>query len=281
MLPGLALLVAVAVLMGGLGAASAGGLVLAGQAPTAVVATHPCPGTASLTATNRGGSTAYRNVVVTVPSGCEGRQVQLYLDRTGTSGDRWGGGATNDLGVASLRMSQDVSTNASYVASATVDGWSLPVTWNGSLAPHIWCSVLDDTAATCEATVTLFRGTKPGGGEFDYYDVVVTTTSTTYVTWEVGMKLDHAFYGPVPNTLGNSTLDGYWDGATSWTGDRADVNRVSTCNQYPGIVLLTGVGTTGNNPFADVRADRVRSFSLVLNYQQGTYDDLVTAACSP
>lgn len=265
----------------GVSLASASGFPLVGLPVSSAVLTHPCPGTATAEPALSQGGGIYRGVALTLPAGCADRYVQLTMIRPGT--DRAGDGTTDANGELTIdfgwRATYDEDDDNTFIA--TVAGWALDIDWWVDPSPYIWCTVVGNPAAQCTATVTLFHGTKPGGGEFDYYDVLVTTSSTTYVEWEVGFNLAHQFYGTVPETLGNSTLDGFWDGSTNWSGDDADVERVSQCSEYPGLLSVRGESHGTANNYEDVQNNRARSFSLVLDYQQGTYDDLVPATCSP
>jgi hypothetical protein len=150
------------------------------------------------------------------------------------------------------------SAISSWTIAAVVDGWNLPTTWSFT-PPQIWCTVVTaGSSATCTATVTLFYGTKPGGsGPANYYDVVVTTTSASYVQWEAGFNLDNAFYGSRPTDLGNSGLDGYNDGGTTWIGTNNDVTRQSACSALPALTVR-GDNVGGGNNFRDLRNNRVR-----------------------
>ena len=268
---------AVAVVLVGLSLASAAGLSLSGGSISAVAATHPCLGTASAVAANLQTGTNYLSVVVAMPSGCAGRQVQVHVDRPNTTTDRNGVGSADASGVAAIRLDGTFSTGVTNVLSATVDGWPLPVAWNTTLMPPIWCTVLDSSTATCVATVTIFTGTRPGGtSSATYYDVVVTTTSTSNVLWEVGFNLDHAYYGSRATSLGNSTLDGYNDGGTNWTTN--DVTRHSACSAIP-LLLVRGDDTGGTNNFENVVNNGARRFSLVVNRTEAGYSDVVWPGC--
>jgi hypothetical protein len=158
-------------------------------------------------------------------------------------------------------------------------GWDLPTT---DTTPAIWCTVVSGgvAGATCTATVTIFTGIKSGGtSSATYYDVVVTTTSTSNVLWEVGFNLDHAYYGSRATSLGNSTLDGYNDGATAWNGTTNDVTRQSACIAIP-VLLVRGDDTGGTNNFKNVVNNRVRQFSLVVNRTEAGYFDVINPECA-
>lgn len=267
-----------------LGLASASTLDLSARPLTSAETTHPCPGTATAT-TGSTGSTRANGVAVTLPAGCAGRSVQLSV-LSGTTVLASGAETTIPGSSGTVPTPAYTASNALTVR-ATVDGWDLPVTW--SWRPHITCRVPANATIPCTASVALFTGVKPGGtGTFSYYDVVVTTTSTTAVQWEVTFDLTRPFYPSLPAQLGNSTLDVYNDGQTTWNGDTStatpsnDVTRTSTCAAYPGSLVVTGdnVGPT-NNRFRTVRNDRVRQFSLVLNYDVVEYRDVIWTGCTP
>lgn len=228
---------------------------------------------------NRQSGTVYRSVVLALPAGCGGLPVQLYLDG---ATDRSGTGTTDASGVVSIRMTGNYDRNLTYTARATVSGWDLPVAWNTTLMPPIWCTVTDGSGATCTATVTLFHGTKPGGSyAADYYDVVVQTTSTDWVPWEVGFNLAHSFYGAVPTRLGNSDHDDYSDGNITWgTGDDVnDIERLNACGTAP--LTAGGIDSgSNNNHFYNIRNDRVRQFSLVVNRTEAGYADVLSPTCT-
>lgn len=242
--------------------------------------THPCLGTAVVGPADAVTYPNQQAVVVAAPTGCAGLPVQLHVDRPGTTQDRDGAGTTAADGVAAVRLGGTYSAVAANVITATVDGWSLPVSWNPAALPPIWCTVVDATGATCTATVAI-RDT----GVDIYWDVVVTTPSTSSTRWEVGFNLDHPFYGGRPVRLGNSDLDGYNDGQTQWAvapgyTPANDVTRVSACAQSP-VLLVEGTNTyaTSANRFRDVRDARERRFSLVVNVTQTGYFDVLSPGC--
>ncbi|HRA76583.1 MAG TPA: hypothetical protein PLE12_10145 [Propionicimonas sp.] len=265
--------------------ASASSLGVAAPSLTTVESGHPCPGTAVATAP-AAGSTLNTAVGVTLPAGCSGtRAVQLTL-LSGTAALATAGGGVTGSGSVPLAGSPTSYPAArTLTTQATVDGWPLPVTW--SWAPAITCRVTSVSGVPCTASVTTFVGTKPNGSAAaTYYDVVVTTTSTTAVRWEVTLNLQHPSFGAVPTALGNSTLDIYSDGQTtwdvaSWWGYANDVSVSGGCAAYPGTLVLVGdpVGPSGNL-FSTVSASRVRRFSMVLN-QNGNpaYSDVYPGGC--
>jgi hypothetical protein len=218
--------------------------------------------------------------VLALPPGCETKLVQLHVDRPNTNTDRDGSGTTDAAGVVSIRLNGTFRTTAANIFSATVDGWELPIAWNTTLMPPIWCTVLDSSTETCTATVTIFTGIKPGGGTVaTYYDVVVTTTSTANVLWEVGFYLDHTYYGSRATRLGNSTLDAYNDGTTAWNGTTNGVTRQSACAAIP-VLLVRGNNTGGGNNFQSVLNSRPRQFSLVVNRTEAGYFDVISPTCA-
>jgi hypothetical protein len=241
-------------------------------------ATHPCPGTATVTPTT-GSAITFSAVGVTVPAGCAGRTLKLTMISGSTV---LSGTATVAVSGATVVSFAPTTYNAlsSWTIAAVVDGWNLPTTWSFT-PPPFWCTVVTTgSTATCTATVTIFVGTKPGGSSSaTYYDVVVTTTSTSYVQWEVGFYLDSPFYGARPTRLGNSTLDGYNDGRTNWNGTNNAVTRQSACSVIP-LLTVRGNNTGGGNNFRDVRNDRVRQFSLVVNQTAAGYFDVLSPGCT-
>lgn len=272
-------LVAAACLVG-ITVAQAEHLAVAPAQLAAVQAGHPCPGTAVVGPADAATYPNYQGVVVSMPTGCAGLAVQVHVDRPATTTDRDGAGTAGADGVAALQLGGTYATNVTNTFTATVDGWNLPVTWNPSALPHIWCTVVDGTANTCRASVTI-RTTSID----TYWDVVVTTTATTAVRWEVGFNLAHPFYGTQPTRLGNSDLDGYNDGQTQWAVPSAnytpynDVTRVSSCSARP-VLLVEGTNTGPNgNRFRDLRADRTRQFSLVRDVTDAGYFDVLAPGC--
>ncbi|HRA76582.1 MAG TPA: hypothetical protein PLE12_10140 [Propionicimonas sp.] len=280
-----ALAAGIAVLaVAGVGLASASTLNLSARPLSTSEVTHPCPGSATAT-TGSTGSTLANGVSITLPAGCANRSVQLSV-LNGTTVVATGSPTVVAGGSGVLTTAAYTASN-SLTVKATVDGWDLPVTW--SWTPHVTCRVTDVATVPCTATVALFTGIKPGGtGTFSYYDVVVTSPSATAVRWEVTFDLTRPFYPSVPAQLGNLTLDVFNDGQTTWNGDTStatpsnDVTRTSTCAAYPGSLVVVGdvVGPTRNR-FETVRADRVRQFSLVLNYDVPDYRDVIWTGCTP
>ena len=281
---------AVAALLGAISFASAASLPLTGPILTAAAATHPCPGTATAVPATRSGNNnnyRYRAVTLTLPPGCGTRFVQVTV----TSGPdvRSGSGNTNASGQVTISFGNNNNNANTYAVTsgltikATVSGWDLPTT---ATMPAIWCTVIPTgSTATCAATVTL--GTRsPNGQPIDFYDVVVTTPSTSWVTWEVSFNLAHPFYGSVPTQLGNADLDPYSAGGgdVNWASNSANVNdvqRSSPCSVLPGELRVTGLNSgTSPNVFRDVKSNRTRSFDLLLNVTTPSgYDDVISPTC--
>ena len=176
----------------------------------------PCSGTAvgrPVGATDvQAGDPGYGAIDVTLPSGCTGaRTVQVtLLDGTqslvAASGTVTGSGSLS----ASAYRAQSVTGGV-----ATVDGWDLPFTWD--FTPPATCQVTSGSG-TCVATVTLWTGQRTGGSSSAlYFDVWVTTTSSSWVSWQVTFDLSSSYYGTTVTRLGNSDLDSYSDSSTSWS----------------------------------------------------------------
>jgi len=262
-----------------LGVASASSLGVTSGERTTTAATTPCPGTATVqpaTPTTSAG-TQFSAVKVILPAGCTGaRDVQIAFRQ----------GSTNYTGSGQITGSGLVTMSSAYTAAATatlwatVGGWNLPATW--AYLPTT-CTIPGDTTATCSTALTVFVGSKPGGGSFTYYDIVISTTSTTPVAWEATILMAHPSLPGAPTRLGNSTLDGYSDGVTTWsaTGAINDVRRTSSCSAAPAILTVAGKpsGPVGNS-FDTVVAGRDRKFSLVLNYNQVPYYDVYFPGCT-
>ena len=274
----MAAILAPAAAFGAVSLASAAGLPFVGPAITMPVGSHPCPGDAVVT---NGTGPMYNTASVTVPAGCVGRTLQLTLRRSGSMVS--GSAGIPAVGATVVPLNGTYDPTRTWTVFATVDGWDLPSTaWSYTpppTPPHIWCTVITaGSTETCTATVTIFTGVKSGGSSSaTYYDVVVTTTSTSYVQWEVGFNFEHDFYPYEPTRLGNSTLDGYNDGATAWTANNVD--RESACSELP-LLLVRGHDVGGANNFEDVQSDRLRQFSLVVNRTDYGYHDVIEPYCT-
>jgi hypothetical protein len=217
-------------------------------------------------------------VVVSIPSGCHGAAGLLRL--TGASGAL----ATVDTAFAlPASGAEHTVTVPAYVASAvtgaalTLNTWGTAVAWSYTPAtPPIWCAPTSGSTP-CSAAIT--QRTTPAG--VLYYDVVVTTTSTSSVRWEVTFDFSHPFYGGGPVRLGNSDLDAYWDGARTWDGTTwvNDATRSSSCTELP-LLSVRGLSNGGGgNNFRDVSASRERRFSLVVDQTQAGYSDVLAPGC--
>lgn len=98
-------------------------------------------------------------------------------------------------------------------------------------------------------------------GNYTYYDVTVKTASTTPVTWQVTMHLDHEIFEGVTD-LGNSV------------GNQNEAGLFS-CSASPSRVLvLTGQALGNDASFRTVSVATPRTFSLVVGSPAS--DDLVT-----
>ena len=262
----------------GLGLANASSLTVTTTGTSARVVTTPCTGPAATTAAASVNAAAqsFAAVDVTLPAGCGTRTVQVALLQ-GTTVVASGSGSNTGAGAVGTGT---YTAAPGLTVQLTADGWSVPATWEYS--QYATCALTSGTG-TCTASVTLFSGTKPGGATAAlYFDVWVTTTSTSWVPWQVTFDLANAYYGTTVTRLGNSTLDGYGDGSTTWssTGWANDVHRVSDCSTLPSLVVA-GDQTSGNNNrnFAVVRSDRARYFSLVVNRTEAGYFDVLAPGC--
>ena len=132
----------------------------------------------------------------------------------------------------------------------------------------------------CDATVSIFTGAR-GTASATYSDVVVTTTSTTPVKWEVTFNLASSSYGtPIATKLGNSDFDAYWDGTTQWGSVQPAVNDVNPGTCTAGLLTVTGVTGAAPNPdFSTVTSTLERHFSLVINRTEPNYTDVLSSAC--
>ncbi|CAN5230700.1 hypothetical protein BH11ACT1_BH11ACT1_16050 [soil metagenome] len=219
---------------------------------------------------------------------CTGTLVVRVYDSSGTSKATGSATVVSGGGSQTLTVSPAYSPSATDRVSVTIATWPIAATWTYTPpAPYIWCTLLSGASAgsTCTATVTLFHGTKPGGsGVADYYDVVVTTTSATPARWEVSFDLRNAFYGSVPAQLGNSILDPFSDGLTTWDASTwwapaNDVTTQGTCSA--GQLSVRGTAAAaGKNDFRNVTDNRVRKFSLVVNQAPAGYGDVLTGGCA-
>ncbi|MGV8977933.1 MAG: hypothetical protein ACOH17_07805 [Cellulomonas sp.] len=268
--------------------ASAAQLALTGAQRPHSAAYQRCDDAVGVTTPSTSGTSASVQVSG-IAAACTGTLSVLVYDSTGAT--RATGSATlTGGGSQTLNMSSAYAPNATDKVSVTIATWPIPATWTYTpLTPYIWCTLVStgSTGSTCTATVTLFHGTKPGGTSVaDYYDVVVTTTSTKMVEWAVTFDLKNAFYGGVPGQLGNSILDPFWDGQTSWDGNDTasgnpanDVTKQGTCSAG----LLTVRGTAAGprkNDFSDVKSTRMRQFSLVANQGSAGYSDVLNGGCA-
>jgi hypothetical protein len=268
--------VGAAALVAGITFASAVNLPLDAQTMTAAEVGHPCPGTAPFT---NGSGPPYSTLSVTMPEGCAGLTLTLRLTRGSTT--RTGTATVAGSGATVVNLSGTFDpTLSGWEVFAIVGGWHLPTSWSYTPPPpYIWCTVVDGSGETCAATVTV--GVRGGN---DFYNVVVTTPSTSWVTWEVSFNLADPFYGGVPTRLGNADLDQYSDGAVNWAYNTANVNdvvRSSPCSALPGELRVTGINSgTSPNVFDQVRNTRTRIFDLLVNVNQAGYFDVIEPGCT-
>lgn len=268
--------------------ASAAQLVLTGGQHPSFSARVRCDDAVAVTTPSTSGTSSSVQVSG-ITAACTGTLFVRVYDATGVS--RATGSATVVAGGGSqtLTVSPAYAPSATDKVSVTIGTWPVAATWTYTALPYIWCTLVSSGSpgSTCTATVTLFHGTKTGGsGVADYYDVVVTTTSTTPVRWEVTFNLANSFYGTVPAQLGNSILDPFSDGLTTWNGNDTkngtppnDVTTQGTCSA--GLLSVRGTAAaSGSNDFRDVTNNRVRKFSLVVNQAPAAYGDVLNGGCA-
>ncbi|MCV2395068.1 hypothetical protein OEB99_12185 [Actinotalea sp. M2MS4P-6] len=261
----------------GMVTASASALDVSGGTLSASSVGHPCPGTALASPV---GSTdwfnpGYAGLQVTLPEGCAEATVDVTV-LSGSTVVAQGAGTVD--GTATVAT--DLFTDPDVTVQATVDGWALRVAY--SYVPPATCTVTAGSG-TCDATVTVWTGQRPGGSSSAlYFDVWVTTTSSSWLTWEVTFDLGNPYYGQTVTRLGNSDLDSYTDAVTTWSqgGYVNDVHRTSDCSALPSLTVAGDTTSRNNNrDFAVVRAGRDRFFSLVVNRTETGYDDVLTPGC--
>lgn len=258
---------------------SAASLTVRGGVIDTFTSTRPCADGATATAATAG-TAAQTQVRLTVPPTCVGRSVQVtVVDAAGVA--RSSAAVPMTTGTQSITVGAYTATPTLQVR-ATVDGWNLATSWSWTPpTPHVWCTATTGPGTTCSASLTL-RTTAEG---VRYWDVVVTTTSASYVRWEVSIDTAHPFFGGlVPTRLGNSDLDTYNDGQTTWgTGFLQGVNDVVRQNCGAAPLRVVGINATapfqGGNNFRDVRNNRERRFSIVVDELQAGYDDLKSPGC--
>ncbi|HEX7806244.1 MAG TPA: hypothetical protein VF413_08770 [Cellulomonas sp.] len=267
--------------------ASAAQLVLTGgQHPSSAVSAR-CDDAVDVTTPSTSGTSSSVQVSG-ILAACTGALFVRVYDASGVSKATGSATVVTGGGSQTLTVSPAYTPSATDKVSVTIGTWPVAGTWIYAPLPYIWCTLVStgSPGSTCTATVTLFHGTKAGGsGVADYYDVVVTTTSTTPVRWEVTFNLGNAFYGSVPAQLGNSVLDSFSDGLTTWNGNDTkngtppnDVTTQGTCTA--GLLRVRGTAAaSGTNDFRDVTVNRVRKFSLVVNQAPAGYGDVLNGGC--
>lgn len=184
-------LLGVVLLAVAVGWAAAASLAVTGGQLSVAESAHPCPGTASASAS--GGS-----VTVTLTSAaCAGRNV--HLTTLTSAGGAVGSGSATVSGSTAL---VSVSTAGAVGAVATVDGWTLPLTWTGTGpiypgTPGVALTQISWDLLTNNPTQACFHGT-------------VTTTSTTPIAWALTVDLSQApFNGAAPGGLSLQGADGW------------------------------------------------------------------------
>ena len=268
---------ALIVVIGSLGLASASSLGLTSRGLAVVRGATPCPGTAVIepTVPLSAAQVTTSAVRVSLPVGCSGSHaVQVALD-TGS------GIVTGSASIASggsVDLGQEYSATTTMPVTATVDGWSMPATWSFPIAA---CTVPGSTTATCSVTLDWSGGPNLSGSANLPAGFVVSTTSTTPVAWQVTVWTSRM--GSPLNKMGNSTVDGYSDGLTTWssTGSINDVDPVwcSKISGSAGIVVEGRPSGPVGNRFETVVAGRDRYFLVMVNGPQAGADIRV-ASCS-
>ncbi|NMM31121.1 MAG: hypothetical protein HHJ10_08790 [Cellulomonas sp.] len=278
----LAALLAVAAI--GLTPASAAKLTLVGAQHPHASSYQRCDDAVAvtLTVTGKKKDPSTSAAITGIAASCSGLIATVYVYTSSTGAARWSASGT----VASTSTSLTLAPNASFqlnttdVAYVMIGAWPVPT--NNQALPALWCTVAGGTGTdACDATVSIFTGTR-GTVFATYYDVVVTTTSTTPVTWEVTFNLASSSYGtPIATKLGNSDFDAYCDGTTQWGSVQPAVNDVNPGTCTAGLLTVTGVTGAAPNPdFSTVTSTLERHFSLVINRTKPKYTDVLSSACS-
>ena len=257
--------------------ASASSLGVQGGTLSASTVTHPCSGTATASPV---GSTdwynpGYAGLAITLPAGCGNAAVDVTV-LSGATVVAAGLGTVSGSGTVTT---SPVFTDPNITVKATVSGWDLPVTY--SYTPPATCRLVSGTGA-CSAAVTLWTGQRPGGSSSAlYFEVWVTTTSSSWVPWEVTFDLANAYYPVTVTRLGNSDLDSYRDSNNvTWssTSNLNDVYRQGACSSQ---LSVRGLDNSSNNyrDFSKVRSSTPRFFALVVNRTETGYYDVLSPGC--
>ncbi|WP_372595066.1 hypothetical protein [Actinotalea sp.] len=263
--------------LGALGLASASTLGITSRGPAVVTASSPCSGTARVepavpTSSAQVTTSAVR---VDLPTGCTGSHtVQVALD-TG-NGIATGSGLISSGGT--IDVGQVYTATTTMPVTTTLDGWSMTSTWSFPIAA---CTVPGSTTATCEVALTWTGGPNLSGNANLPAAFTVSTTSTTPVAWQVTIWTSRM--GNPLNRMGNSSVDGYSDGLTTWSssGNVNDVDAVwcSKISGSAGIAVEGRPSGPANNRFETVVAGRDRYFLVMVNGPQSGADIRV-ASCS-
>lgn len=94
----------------------------------AQVSDHPCSGTAAATAATGSGTTYSAVSIITVPSGCAGKELFLTL-LNGSTVLRSGTANVAGSGATTVTFTGTYTATSSLTVQAVVDGWNLPTTW--------------------------------------------------------------------------------------------------------------------------------------------------------
>ncbi|WP_143320199.1 hypothetical protein [Cellulomonas iranensis] len=226
--------------------ASAAGLPLTGTGARAWAATAQRCQEAPVTVTAASG-TAVR--VTGVQAACVGRPlvVTLYdpaVTSSAAQSRRFTGQAT--AGATTTVAGGAFTPAAALVPRVTVDGWLVPSTWSGP-QPFVRCTVPDDPAASCTATLVNRQQWGYPTPTTWLANVVVSSTSPTPVTWQVDVDLSD----PELPFLARALTDG--------TGGLVRV-AASACGDVPRVVTVRG--TTAWGSFHQVQDGRTSAIQL-------------------
>lgn len=218
-----ALVVALATIGGLL--AHAAGAHLASEQLGAYSYTHPCPVVATVTATGSAAS----SVTVTTDPTCAGQQVAVTV--LGTGGTTLSTGTAALTGATTVVPVTTFTTAAVTQVRASIAGWAIAALWNAPPSGPVTPTNPDtpNQPGTFMASITWTLVTN--NPVQACFDVNVTTSSTTPVTWSLDVNLTKAPFNGVD--------------AKRFTLTGTDGWRYQTTAAAPGLMRITGKASAG------------------------------------
>lgn len=195
-------------------------LVASSGAPSAMTASR-CSGN-TLTIAITGTVAAVSGIAA---SACSGRTLRVYVRSASATIT-----ASGTISGATANLTLPSAVTAADGATATIDTWSVPVSWSVVVpsVPAFSCVIPSSPSVPCTVTVTQTETWGSAGNRVWQKKILISTTSTQPVAWRLTVNVSDASHGFLANRVHDTTNGGLV------------LQNTSGCSATPRTVTVTG-----------------------------------------